>query len=510
MNVLFKDFIRELSNVDTPIKGAVAKKEIDMLAKKYNLDRAEIVQGVTDLPKILGPYDDLDKEIKQQFLALSFQYFEEKKFQSSRTVRFFARGALYRLCIKTIKIGWNIRKKNMFLSRVFIFFGRKGIKLLEGLAEKSLMLSFQIGLYEAPILNMLYRYCQLEPKALVDEYVKNIPASPSSSPVFKIKGSNSRACALIGIDFLPSNGKLYFIESNFTPGHYIERHLLSSDGDPVCLSLMNYAEEQGLKNIIYYPTGLQRYFKADVEAAWHGMARVKDLGIEIVDDAFLGSPLSRMLGSDLDYSKDDTLYVISRYFDNPLANYIVRKGMMEKNIAAYNKQVNHEDRIFLPAILDKDSFLETVLSDDWFPNIIVKNKYIDQARGIHLFKTKTVPDIAKNDDYMLCQYVIPDTIKKDDHGVIKEYVHLFRTYLLITPDGPVYAGCRKDVSGTPLPKTLPEGEVSDIAPYITNLTTAGDYCVAHTEQEDQLCKAETLKVGKILHRFLTEKYDLKN
>ena len=510
MNSYFKEFFYELSNITSLIKATAAKKEIETLAEKYSLDKSTIAQGVIDLPKILGPFDNLNKELKQQFLALSSNYFEEKKFQSNPTLRFFARGAMYRLCVKTIKSGWNVRKKNLFLSRVLIFVGRKGVKLLEGLAEKSLALSFRVGQYEAPILNMLYRYCQLEPKTLVDEYVKNIPANPSSCPVFKIKGSNSRACALIGMDFLPSNGNLYFIESNFTPGHYIERHLLSTYGDPVCRCLMDYAEEQGLKSIIYYPTGLQRYFKSDVESAWLGMARDKGLRIEIVDDAFLGSPLNRMISSDLNYLDESTLYVTSRYFDNPLSNLIIRKGMIEKIIYDYNGRIDNGEIIYLPEILDKNAFFTTISADERFPNIIVKNKYIDQARGIYLFKTNSVPEIAHNEDYILCQYVIPDTIKKDVKGKARDYVHLFRTYLLITPDGPVYAGCRKDVSGTPIPETLPEGEVSDIAPYITNLTTAGDYCVAHTEEEDRLCKKETLKVGKLLHQFLTEKYNLKN
>ena len=511
MNVFFKSFFHELSALDTPIKGVVAKKEITNLAKKHNLDKVSIVQCVMSLQELLGPFDDLDKNIKKQFLTLSAHYFKEKEFQSNRTVRFIARGALYRLCVKTIKTGWNVRKENMFFSRVLIFIGRKGIKLIEWLAEKSLTFAFQAGFYEAPILNMLYRYCQLEPKNIIDEYIKNIPANPSSSPVFKIKGSQSRACALIGIDFLPQKENLYFIESNFTPGHYIERHMLSSDGDPVCRNLINYAYEQGLKKIIYYPTGKQRYFKEEVEIAWDEMARAKGIGIEIVDDAFLGSPLHRMISSDLDYSDEYTLYVISRYFYNPLANYVGQKGMIEQIIASYNEKVNHEDRIQIPMIIDSEAVLnESVRMVDRFPNIIVKNKYIDQAKGIHLFKTDSVPEIARNDDYIVSQYVIPDTIKKNNVGEISEYAYLFRTYLLITPDGPVYAGARKDISGTPIPVSLAEGEISDIAPYIVNITTAGDYCVAHTEEENQRCKTETLKVGKMLHGFLKEKYDLKN
>jgi len=509
MNVSFKSFWNELLDLPGPVRAAVAKKELARLAQKHRLDNSSLVQGVLALSEILGPFEDLDEPVKAQFVALATHYLAEKAFQSEPMVRVVARGSLYRLCVKTIKAGWNIRKRSMFVSRVLIFAGRKGTLLLEWLAKRLLDLAFKIGWYQAPVLNMLFRACRLDPKIVVDEYVQQIPASPCSSPVFHGKGAKSRACALIGIDFLPSNGKLYFIESNFNPGHYIDRHLCSPNGDPLFRHMMEYAKKEGLDQLFFYPTGFQKYFNIQVEAAWQEMAQADDFRLGIIDDAFLGSPRDRRISADVDYSDDRTLYVISRYFDNPLANFVVRKGVMEANIATYNENVEAKDRIRLPGAVDHETLLAKEIGrDDRFPNIIVKNKYIDQALGIHLYKTDSIPQIANNNDYVVSEYVVPDTIKKNEEGESREYVYLFRTYMLITPDGPVYAGTRKDVSGTAIPDHLEEGEVTDIAPYITNLTTDGDYCVPFSEEEDQLCKTETMKVGRLLHQFLKEKYDL--
>lgn len=387
MNVSFESFLYELLERPSPVKGRVAKKELARLVEKHRLDSSALIQGVLAMPEILGPFENLDEPVKAQFIAFAAQDLAEKAFQSEPMVRVVARGPIYRLCVRTIKAGWNIRKKSMFVSRVLIFAGRKGMRLLEWCAKRLLDLAFRIGIYQAPVLNMLFRDCQLDPKILIDEYIQQIPASPSTSPVFKATGSQSRACALIGIDFLPSEGKLYFIESNFNPGHYIARHLCSPGGDPLFRHLMGYAKNEGLDQMLFYPTGFQRYFNTQVEVAWQEMAQAESFRIGIVDDAFLGSPQDRMISSDLDYSDERTLYVISRYFDNPLANFVVRKGVMEKNIANYNARVEPEDRILIPGDIDLEELLaESAGKDDRFPNIIVKNKYIDQARGIHLLK----------------------------------------------------------------------------------------------------------------------------
>lgn len=182
--------------------------------------------------------------------------------------------------------------------------------------------------------------------------------------------------------------------------------------------------------------------------------------------------------------------------------------MMEEYIAKYNEKADNTDKILLPEIFTADNLSKSLnIKNNRFPNIIVKNKNVDQAKGIRLFKTTSIPDMVDTSDNIICEYVVPDTIKKETDGELYEYVFLFRTYLLITPYGPVYCGARKDVSGTPIPDFLEDGVVCDIAPYITNLTTAGDYCIAHSSEEDEKCKEATLKIGRFLYLYVKDKFD---
>ncbi len=495
-------------NCDCPVTGLKAKNKILKIIADNGVDIKLLKESLGSVGDIIGPFDGLADCTKKKLADFALHYYEEQNYQTRKFSKFIARGFIYRFFVKIIKYGWIVRKKLFFLSRVLIFLGRRGIDSIEYIARKYNSLTYFTSLNNAPFLSIVYSYFGADKKNVIENYVKEIPSSKYTSPVFKVANKNSLCCGLIGFDFLPSNGELYFIEGNFNPGHYIDRHLLFPDGDVVCRHIVSYAKKSRLKHIVF-SAGFQKYFDGKVEDAWREIATKNDVDIEIIDDAYLGSPYDRLDSSKLDYDNHETLYVTSRYFDNPLSNMVVVKGELDKNISTYNMRVDKKDRILLPEGIDKNILPESLpKKHKRFPNFIVKNKYIDRAKGIHLFKADSIPDIALNADYLVSQYVVPDTIKKEEDATVKEYVYLFRTYLLITPDGPIYVGTRKDVSGTPLPESLVEGEVTDIAPYITNITTAGDYCVAHTPEEHLLCKEATLRVGIMLHNFLKEKYDL--
>lgn len=96
---------------------------------------------------------------------------------------------------------------------------------------------------------------------------------------------------------------------------------------------------------------------------------------------------------------------------------------------------------------------------------------------------------------------------KENEGIIQKYVHDFRAYLLITPEGPVYLGAKKGISSAAVPGPLPLGKVADKSPYISNLY-AGAYHVAPSKEEDQLCRSAVLAVGAVIDRFLRKKYAL--
>lgn len=503
-----RKFFELSTSYGSVLNGRRAKAEIERLLDDCQLNKDEIFNYWDEFLSCFEGFDCLEEDVKAILSNFAYFYYKEKAFLSSRLLRLIARGAVYKGFSRLVKAGWKLKRRVRFLGRVFIFIGRRGLSLCDYLGEKFLEKLCFTRLYSAPFINSLFHYFGRDPKELIEKNINQIPVCPNTSPVFK--NSNSYGCALIGLDLLPSGGELYFIESNFTPGHYMSRHNCFPEGDTLCWHLVDYAKQCGFSKVAFYPTNFQQHFKRDLEIEWEKIASKNEIVIDIIDDDYLGSPWKRKVGTMINYKEKGCLFVVGRYVDSPVTNLVVRKGMMEKAIDVYNQKCKNNKKIPLPKIIESNAELLKLKNSKKYPNIIVKNKYVDQAKGIHIFNVKSLPDISMDQNYIVSEFRVPDTIKKVVDGKTEEFVYLFRTYLLLTPQGPIYLGARKDISGTPVPEILNEGEVPNITPYITNLNKPGDYCIGHSPEEDKACEKATLKIGRFLHAYVEKKYSFSN
>lgn len=482
------------------------RKDIQIIRKKHNLKDQDINAIMNQLPELLGHWDQLKEDYKRSLSEYALHHYQEKRaFHGCHMAEWIAEGTIYKIAARIVSRGWLVRKYYRFSGRVLIFVGRKTILLCKILASGLLRMLKRMDFYKAPALDQLLSIYKIDAN-IIEEYIKQIPATPDTSIVFKIPERDSFACALIGLDLLPSGGKLYFIEANMSPGHYIARQHLFSEGDTLCWHLIRYAQQMGLGRICFYPTAKQKHFDGKLESFWQRIAESNNILLEIVDDAYLGSPYVRRRSDQIIYDQAGCLFVNAYYQDTALCNMISRKGRLEGLINEHNAKCGEEKRIPIPMLYDRRESNQIKQGKDKYPNIIIKNKNIDQAKGIRLYKTETLPEVSDEGECIISEYVAPDTIEKEIDGGVRQFVYLYRTYLIISPAGAFYAGARKDISGTPLPERCERGEIRNIAPYITNLTTAGDYCVAHSVEEDRQCQKATIDIGNILFKWFARKY----
>jgi len=491
------------------VSGLEAVKKIRAFFKESECSPKDIEILFRNPDKELGSFEALPKIFREGLANSAHFHIQEMNLLTSFVVRTLAYGPISRMGEWLIHQGWRLKGTRLgWMHYDVVLLGRKIFRACRIVCRTYLRLFRFTGLYRAPFPHMLWKYVNFDPWNLIQGYIKNIRLDPRLSPVFKCARQSATSCGLVGIDFLPSKGKLYFLESNFNAGHRITRHLLFSKGDTVCNHLVNWVAINGYLKIIFFPHNFQAIFEKDLEDAWRRIAQKRGICLEIVDDPIIGSPWPRSRGMLMNCQSPGTIYVNGRHLVSPLSRLISEKGLLEQEIRRFNDSIQQdEDKIPVPKVIFSEEDIPQVDDDALFPNIIVKNARLDQAKGISLYKSKQIPAEANSYPNIAYEYVTPDLEVKEEEGGIQHYVYIFRAYLLITPDGPVYLGARKDISSRAVPNTLPFGMIDDKSRYIANYYS-GAYPVAHTEAEDEVCRDAVLSLGTVVFRFLREKHIL--
>jgi hypothetical protein len=292
------------------------------------------------------------------------------------------------------------------------------------------------------------------------------------------------------------------------PG-FRERIKLYPSGDPVCQGLVRYARERGLSRIAFFsyngtPLDLtMSAFSAELEHSWARMAAAEGVSLYVVDSPQYGAPGRRHRSYFPDTSSSDTLFAYARDVPSAISNIIGTKGRVDEFIAAYNRGVARDEEIRLPRRIDRAADVPPVDDEGRFPNLIVKHKNMDNARGITLYRTERIPETAPQE--LVYEYVVPDLQRCDGPEGDADYAYNLRIYLMLTPDGPRYLGARKDISSVAVPDKLPMGAVDNILPYIAN-GSLNAYYVAPSPSEDAIGEEFALRVGACLQRLLADKY----
>ncbi|WP_028575392.1 hypothetical protein [Desulfonatronovibrio hydrogenovorans] len=498
-------FVRDLFEVckrnSGEVSGSRAASEIKSLLKRNNISVQELVNILEKPEKFLGSFSQLPGHVCRSMSESALYHVQEAYYLTSRITRFLAHGPVFILGRALVSLGWKWNGQQIEPNRTTRL-GRWVI-LLARLSSKAFLKFFRFSvLYRSPFFLALWKYCSLDPGRMVFDYVEEIPVDPRLGPVFHCKDKNITGTCLIGIDFLSSGKKFYYLESNLNPGHQSYRLNLDPGGDPVALKLFARASDHGYRRVCFFPHSIDVFLEREVQKAWEETARKYNIIFQVVEDPVVGSPWQRQRSFFVDLDQGNMLVVNGRYVVSPLSLLIAEKGLLDREIRQSAIMLGDVVRL-QDEVLAEDHVPEVTL-DSIFPNIIMKDKRFDQAKGITLFKSTTLPEQCAENNVLCYKFVEPDTMIMNVQGKQKKFVTSFRTYLLVTPDGPCYLGAKKNISTIPLPEKLAMGKVNDIRPYIAHVLADG-YSVAVTDEEDMLCREATMGLGRAISGFIQRK-----
>ncbi len=456
----------------------------------------------------LGPFGDLPLELRAALAdAVDFEL-RGRSLTVSDRLHGVVHGPLFRLGSEIARVGRRHRLTSGWRSRAWrgVHYAGRSITATCRAAGRAWVAAGRRGPFgRTSVFHALWRWAGVDPGRVATEYVEQLPYDPTVSPVHRAAGGAVASCALVGVDFLPSDGRLIYLEANFNPGMTVDRMWAYGGEDPVGSRLCRYAHEHGFRRIVYYPSSMW-YFEREMEEAWQRQAAALDLALEIRDDPELRSPWRRPWEPRMDLDACGTLYVNSRQLASPLCYVIREKGLLDDEIERHNASAPEADRLPLAGRVRSDEDLAPPEPGARFPNLIVKDPLRDMGTGISLYKVDRIPEEAGPGSLMF-QYLPPELQHVSEKGESGDFGLGYRCYLLLTADGPVYLGAKTNVGDVAVPAELPPGRVEDIRPYVINGTVAATVR-AVTDREEEALEPATLRVGRIVHDFLLRKHDL--
>jgi len=498
--------------------GKRAKSTILDMLEKSRISIPDVQVFFERPEQNMGPFNSLPLSMRNSFRESALFHLQEQYCLTSRILAWLSYGPMFIFGVTLVRFGkylrniygWNRSRHVMCLTGKFISFsGKCLIRGMQYIAEAILHTLRFTRLYAMPPLFALWRFADVDADRLLYHYITGIPSDPRITPVFKTTSSHVEGCGLIGIDLLPSDGKLYFLESNWNPALRDIRLDLYPDGDPVCGHLLDYAAQRSFRKIIFHPYNFLMCFEERSERAWHKLAEERGIALEIIDDPLFSSPFPRKSHFFVDpVGYEDTLFVTGRYFkSNPLSRLVAQKGFLEEIIRENKDSSDAGNAVSVPKSVVSDADIPAVSDESLYPNLIVKDVCTDCAKGIRLFKTRELPPDVNTWPFKAYEYVRTDNVRCGENDTGDEHVRIFRSHLLITPLGPVYLGAHAVVSRTSIPKTLEYGEVEDISPYIANFSAGARY-ERVSKDEDNACRSTTLAIGRIVDGFLRTKMNI--
>jgi hypothetical protein len=363
-----------------------------------------------------------------------------------------------------------------------------------------------------PFLYALWIHCGCNISGLSQDYIQGIPLDKRICPVWSNKAQNSESGLLIGIDALVHDNEVFFLESNMNPGFHAERLRYFSSEDPVFRRIVEYSVEKGYKRIVFYPSkvaspqiNVGSLMECELENSWRAIASKYDLVLDVIDSPMVGSPWPRTTAHHMPVDSQDTLFVNARDVPNPISGVLHTKGELEQRLQEYYLDLSTTDKMHLPRQVRAGDEVPWYDPSSPFPNIIIKDSRLDKGEGIRLFKLDQLQVSTLGEDSRAYEYVVPDRVTRIVDNLKREFVCSFRIHILLTSNGPVYLGIRKDVSSEPVPDRLTFGPVGNIRAYVSN-QYLGAYSMMASPSEEEICRKSSMTVGSFLYKLFLQKH----
>ena len=315
---------------------------------------------------------------------------------------------------------------------------------------------------------------------------------------------------LIGIDFIQSGGRYWFLEANYNPALVDARLTLYEPGtDPWVIALTACALRRGLHRMLVY--GYRPLSRSHAQALVTGGRRA-GVEVTIIDDLFAARQPGHQRAWLLENGSDpDALVVRIKGFDVLLDRAMLSK-QQTRRILEGSREMLEAAGVALPRLIQPGCDAPHHSADSRYPNIVGKIDGLDRGAGVDFYKLPQVSaELATRVDY--CEeYRVPDPCP--DRIVRGQRVPLpdqsprawkIRSYALLTPDGVEYLSSIKVISGRPVPATLPDGKIAQKNIYLATVNEGGVYG-AVSEVEDRAYRRAVAAVGDVLLNWFWRKY----
>ena len=514
MNVKIRDaYLRRGGELGRTVDGAAAADFVAEFMEEAGCT-VEEMRAFWDAPDTsLGVFSTLPAELRQALAAAAhFSFVEEHNLSSPRLER-AVHGSRAKLGYRLIRTGWRLtRRLGSSRGAIFVRLGRKLVTTARESGRRLLSETRFTRRYEMPPAYALWVHCGCDVLGLIQDYIEEIPVDRRFCPVWRSDEVNSESGMIVGLDMLMHAGEMYFVESNLNAAFHTDRLEFHPDGDPLIRNLVDYAVERGYTRIVFCPANVASHFidmkylmGLSLEEAWREVASDRGVEFEVVDSPVLGSPYDRKAELFMPEDARDTLFVNVRDLPSPLSRILGTKGQLEARFPGHNAGRPEAERVRFPKEIPDDASIPPMDLNPRFPNVIVKDTRLDMGRGLTLYKCRTLPPDANTGSRRAFEYIAPDCVTGHRDGREGDFVCNFRSYVMLTPDGPRYLSAKKNITSDPVPETLDEGLVMNKTGYISNLHLGG-YTIEASAEEEAACRRFSMNVGALLCDILGKRH----
>jgi hypothetical protein len=348
----------------------------------------------------------------------------------------------------------------------------------------------------------------LNPAELGNSYARNIPQTPAYRGYWHEPNRDYTVGRVLGLDLLPTDNGLWFIESNTHPGLPAIRSAMYKR-DPMCANILRFARLRGYERVVLLDNSSSGIDPRMAQSYTEEAARA---GIGLILPTLPNVPEKTTLRSygipDIDL--DRTLVVRIRPYPHAMDHLLGSKRATFRALNLYLKE-NAAPGLNLPLTTRMPCFSDFD-PECLFPNLVYKLPEIEEGRGVFFIKAasperagRIVSDALKSPKLKsLDQRILYAVTSKQ--GVFQPFLksrilddgrlYKIRAEVMLTPVGVQFLSALRMVAPEPIPDRLEEGLVENTRPFLINAANGATLQLLPKEEEKNVAQtAETIARG---------------
>lgn len=357
-------------------------------------------------------------------------------------------------------------------------------------------------------LAMVLRAQRVDARALGFNYLEGVPQLPRCEAVAHRPDLPATFAFFVGLDFVKSEGRYWFLEANWNPSLMDQRLSLYDAGqDPWVNRLLACTLARGYRRLVIY--GYRPF------PPGHGTALIEAgqrAGVEVVvvDDFFSSRYPTHRRALFMERDLTRGAFVVRAKACDVLFDRALTLKRHTREIVEPARVQWEAAGVALPRLIGPGSTAPHYRGDARYPNIVAKEDGLDRGAGVSFYKLPQAPVGLDHIDFFE-EYRIPDPcLTKLVRGQSTpitgaERTWKLRSFALLTPEGVEYLSSIKVVSGLTVPDRLADGEVRQKKIFVVTINEGGFYS-AVTAAEDEEYAVPTKAICEVLLSWLRRKH----